>query len=103
MSRNVRRLIWVRPGGRQPRGKTKVSLVNSHTNATSKRQYLWEIDLGFAPGLTPGWHNPRVLIVCAAWTGVSGQDVQECLQTHLSVGIWYRELTAKAEWLPESQ
>ena len=32
-----------------------VSLVNSHANATSKRQHLWEIDLIFAPGLHPGW------------------------------------------------
>ena len=40
---------------RQPRGKPIVSLVNSHTNATSKRWHLWEIDLRFAPGLPPGW------------------------------------------------
>ena len=29
--------IWSKPPRRQPRGKTIVSLVNSHTNATSKR------------------------------------------------------------------
>jgi len=43
------------PPWRQPRGKTMVSLVNSHTNATSTRWHLWEIDLRFAPGLPPGW------------------------------------------------
>ena len=32
-----------------------VSLVNSHTNATSTSWHLWEIDLRFAPGLPPGW------------------------------------------------
>ena len=30
---------------RQPRGKSMVYVVNSHTNATSKRWRLWEIDL----------------------------------------------------------
>jgi hypothetical protein len=30
-------------------------LVNSHTNATSKGWYLWEIDLRFALNSTPGW------------------------------------------------
>ena len=43
------------PPWRQPRGKSMVSSVNSHTNATSKRWHLWEIDLRFAPGLPPGW------------------------------------------------
>jgi len=37
-----------------------VSLVNSHANATSKRQHLWEIDLTFALNSTPGW-------LCLAW------------------------------------
>jgi len=32
-----------------------VSLVNSHTNVTSKRWHLWEIDLRFALNSTPGW------------------------------------------------
>ena len=32
-----------------------VSLANSHSNATSRRQHLWEIDLRFSPGLPPGW------------------------------------------------
>ena len=32
-----------------------VSLVNSHTNATGIRWHLCEIELRFAPGLTPGW------------------------------------------------
>ena len=34
----------------QPRGRWMVSVVNSHTNAISKRWHLWEIDLRF--GLT---------------------------------------------------
>jgi len=33
-----------KPPWRQPRGKWMVSLVNSHTNTTSKRWHLWEID-----------------------------------------------------------
>jgi len=36
-------------------GKWMVSLVNSHTNATSKRWHLWEIDLRFALNSAPGW------------------------------------------------
>ena len=28
---------------------------HSHTNATSKRWHLWEIDLRFALNSTPGW------------------------------------------------
>ena len=46
---------WKDPPWRQPRGKSMVSLVNSHTNATSKRWHLWEIDLRFSPGFPPGW------------------------------------------------
>ena len=48
-----------RPPWRQPRGKWMVSLVNSHTNATSKRWHLWEIDLRFALNSTPGWRQSR--------------------------------------------
>ena len=43
------------PPWRQPRAKWMVSLVNSHTNAISKRWHLWEIDLRFALNTTPGW------------------------------------------------
>ena len=32
-----------------------VYLVHSYTTATSKRWYLWEIDLRFALNSTPGW------------------------------------------------
>ena len=32
-----------------------VYVVNFHTNATSKRWHLWEIDLGFVLNSTPGW------------------------------------------------
>ena len=47
----------ITPPWRQPRGKWMVSLVNSHTNATSRRWHLWEIDLRFAPELPPGWRS----------------------------------------------
>jgi len=43
------------PPWRQPRFKSMVSSVNSHTNATRIGWHLWEIDLIFAPGLPPGW------------------------------------------------
>ena len=36
---------------RQPMGKSMVSSVNSHTNATRIGWHLWEIDLRFAPRL----------------------------------------------------
>jgi len=40
---------------RQPRGKWIVSLVNSHENATRIGWHLCEIDLRFAPELSPWW------------------------------------------------
>ena len=43
------------PPWRQPRGKWMVSLVNFHTNATSKRWHLREIDSKFALNSTLGW------------------------------------------------
>ena len=43
------------PPWRQPKGKWMVPLVNFHTNPTSKRWHLWEIDLRFALNSTPGW------------------------------------------------
>ena len=57
------------PPGRQPRGRWVVSLVNSHTNATSKRWHLWEIDLKICPQLAS-----RVMCRCgfprtAQWAG----------------------------------
>ena len=57
------------PPWRQPRGKSMISLVDSHTNATSKTWHLWEIDLRFALNSTPGWgrcrkaRSPRALWV----------------------------------------
>jgi len=48
------------PPWRQPRGKSTVSLVDSHTNATFPRYHLRELDLIFATGLPPGWTlNPQ--------------------------------------------
>jgi len=40
-----------------------VSLVNSHTNATSKSWHLWEIDLGFDLNSTPGWIRFHIIFV----------------------------------------
>jgi len=52
------------PPWSQPWGKSIVSLVNSHTNASRIGWHLWEIDLRFSPGLPPGWsHSAR------AWRG----------------------------------
>jgi len=48
------------PPWRQPRGKSMVSLVNSHSNASRIGWYLWEINLRFAPGANlggPGWDS----------------------------------------------
>jgi len=45
------------PPWRQPRGKTIVSLVHSHTNATRIGWHLWEIYLRFAPELPSGWRR----------------------------------------------
>jgi len=36
-----------------------VPLVNSHTNITSKRRHLWEIDLRNSLNSTPGWRSRR--------------------------------------------
>ena len=49
-----------------------VSLVNSHSNDTSKRQHLQEIDLGFALNSTPGWEANLLermdfMDVCMLW------------------------------------
>ena len=52
-----------------------VSLVNPHSNATSRRWHLWEIDLRFASGLPAGWirdlgkaavHAPRDVVALGA-------------------------------------
>jgi len=53
------------PPWRRPRGKSMVSSVNSHTNATRIGWHLWEIDLRFAPGLPPGW-------LCMSISGLCG-------------------------------
>ena len=34
-----------------------ISLVNAHTNVTSKRWHVWEIDLRFALNSNPGWSS----------------------------------------------
>ena len=52
-------VVWMDEGPpwRQPRGNSMFFSVNYHTNATSKRWHLWEIDIRFAPGLPPGWRG----------------------------------------------
>ena len=54
-----RRGIPGEPPWRQPRGKSMVSFVNSHTNTTRTGRHLWEIDLIFACGLPPGQLHRR--------------------------------------------
>ena len=53
--RPVFRANYFLPPWRQPRGRLKVSLVNSHTIATRIGWHLWKIDSRFAPGFPPGW------------------------------------------------
>jgi len=66
------------PPWRQPRGKSMVAAVNSHTNATSKRWHLWEIDLRFAPGSPPGW----VGSVEGDWGGFSAAPISALVWPH---------------------
>ena len=64
-----------------------VSLVNSHTNATSKRRHLWEIDLRFALNSTPGWGEIDfcgwIEVVRYRWLlvrqGLTLHPVRECI------------------------
>ena len=84
------------PPWRPPRGKWMVSLVNSHTNATSKRWHLWEIDLRFVLISTPGWRvlarGQSILVVRfslydeSTWkAGAEGTDIQHgCAQPKYS-------------------
>ena len=64
-----------KPPWRQHRGKSMVSSVNCHTNATINGWHLWEIDLKFAPGLPAGWSG-----VAASWgRGRSLDPARPCL------------------------
>jgi len=56
---NSRRVREADPPWRQPRGISMGSLVNSHTNATSSRWHVWEMDSRFALNSTPGWGGVR--------------------------------------------
>ena len=40
-----------------------VSVVNSHSNAASKRWHLWDIDLRFTLNSTPGWEQEDLATV----------------------------------------
>ena len=53
-------LVTRHPPWMQPRGKTMVSLVNSHANATRIGGHVGEIDLRFAPGLPLGWQKKSI-------------------------------------------
>ena len=65
-----------------------VSLVNSHTNATSKRQHLWEIDLRFDPGLPPGWEFLRGGVGPAL---EKSREKSEKSETHSQVAGWMQQ------------
>ena len=53
-----------------------VALVNSHSNATSRKWHLWEIDLIFVRGLPQGGFHCRV----------SGEQVQGAKDIFLKNG-----------------
>ena len=73
------------PPWRQPRCKSMVSLVNSHTNATRIGWHLWEIDLRFVPGLPPGWRQLRpVERGCGTEAGAYLRPIDSCI-TQLKV------------------
>ena len=77
----VPRLRGVRePPWRQPRGKSMVSSVNYHTNATMIRWHLWEIDSRFAPGLPPGWQSCPPAAQCRVCVGCARRE--RCLGFH---------------------
>ena len=57
-----------------------VSLVNSHSNTTSWRWHLWEIDLKFAHGLPPGRSCLEIRVVKTA-----DHDLQ---RSHQTVNFW---------------
>ena len=69
----------------QPRGKWMISFVNSHTNATSKRWHLWEIDYTFAlkrRGSRSGrWSLTRGRARLGTWQGsrARGAEYNRCL------------------------
>jgi len=55
-------------------GKSMVSLVNSHTNATRIGWNLWEIDLRFALNSNPGWN--KVSLVTLAGDAAGGREAE---------------------------
>ena len=59
------------PAPEATQGQIDVFLVNSHTNAASKRWHLWEIDLRFAPNSTHGrlvlhWEGAICILIPSA-------------------------------------
>jgi len=68
----------------QPRGKWMVSLVNSYSNATSRRKHLWEIVLRFAPGLPPGWCGTEGVSLRRYGAEPGGGELDNSLAIHAS-------------------
>jgi hypothetical protein len=70
-----------------------VSLVNSHTNATSKRRHLREVDLRFPLNSTPGWQKGTVSLedIFAGLTVEYGPLIKSQLASHDSLKglVWY--------------
>ena len=83
-------LTHASPPWGQPRGEWVFFFVYSHTNATSKRWHLWEIDLRFALNSTPGWIGRRVLPRGQAWrqnyVKVRGVDLHDAVGCTRVVG-----------------
>jgi hypothetical protein len=89
------------PPWRHPRGKYMVSLVNSHSNATSRRWHLLEIDLRFAPRLPPWWcRQPVGTSGCcsgSAHAGTARTHHQERDTLHSTYDVGPRGLRASRE------
>ena len=91
------------PPWRQLRGKRVVSLINSHTNATSKRWHLWEIDLKFTLNSTPGWKSPfssslnyagvcRIPASCGTYQGSQQRGSAPTMREGVEVGADISEI-----------
>jgi hypothetical protein len=89
------RTLNLDPPWRQPRGKSMFFYVDSHTNATQIGRLLWEIYIGFSPGLPPGWqgdtrwacsHRRRagtsLDVACVPGSGYGIQDARRRVRPH---------------------
>ena len=73
-------------------------LLNSHSNATSRRWHLWEIDLGFSLNSIPGWTSThlhirtRATVYSSGPTCVTGSWKGKAQRVgHVRIGILARE------------